>query len=263
MTPGRSREGTGWVHVQLRRVSADRTTGMEAQPGVWLKLDSCSERDARGAPLRWVQKEGRPRVNGTPRSLQDRIATTNKSRCQTALGKALSPTRPADRMSSAMRCGASEPIRLRKLSCAREGANLGGGWSRARDPRLPVQLHTSAPLLADSDSAQGALAPNYPARTRCAARPRSGGCSRVPEPSPVAGSKASERGALGERGDFERRTPRECALRGGLPQPPGCTAARAGLARDSSGRGVRAGAPPRARSPAPAHASVAGRTHRR
>lgn len=237
MTPGRGREGTGWVRVQLRRVSADRTTGMEAQPGVWLKLDSCSERDARGAPLRWVQKEGRPRVNRTPRSLQDRIATTNKSRCQTALGKALSPTRPADRMSSAMRCGASEPIRLRKLSCAREGANLGGGWSRARDPRLPV---SSTPLRPCSPTPKAPRARSHPTILReLAVQPAQGRAAAPGSRNPALSRRAKPRsgGRLGHGGTSN------AVRRGSAPCEVGCLNLRGAKRRGLGSLGTaRAGA---------------------
>lgn len=118
-------------------------------------------------------------------------------------------------MSGAMRCGASEPIRFWKLNCAREGTNLGGGWSRARDPRFPVQLHISAPSLADSESAQGALAPNYPERSRSAARPRSAGCSRVREPEPCRGVRSLRAGSA-------RRGTSNTARRGSAPREVGC-----------------------------------------
>ena len=96
-----------------------------------------------------------------------------------------------------MRCGASEPIRLWKLNCAREGTNLGGGWSRARDPRFPVQLHISAPSLADSESAQGALAPTI--LSDLALQPARGPAAAPGSrnPSPVAECEASELGAPG------------------------------------------------------------------
>lgn len=156
---------------------------------------------------------------------------TSRGARQRFLAKRL-PTRPADRMSSAMRCGASEPIRL-KLSCAREGANLGGGWSRARDPRLPVQLHNCA-LARRLRQRPGRARTQLSCANSLCSPPEVGRLLPGPEPSPVAGSKASERGRLGTGG---LRTPYAEGvrpLRGGLPQPPGCTAARAGLARDSS-----------------------------
>ena len=171
-----------------------------------------------------MQREGQPRLKGTPRSSTRPHRHHERVAMRDPLRDALSRTR----LSSTRRSGASESLCLETPSRAlddtgRVGVRGGMRGDRARRRRLPTPRHSPTP--------RRALPASYPVRSDPGQPLGSGGRPPFGTPSPDAECEASGRVVAAPLG-ASSGAPRE----GGLPRPPRCQAARARLARGGAGR---------------------------
>lgn len=133
---------------------------------------------------------------------------------------------------------------------------------KGRGPAAPGSAPHLGALASRLRKRPGRARTQLSCATKLCSPPEVGGCSRVPEPKPCRGVRSLGAGSLGGGG---LRTPyaqgvrpaKRAASTSGVQSGAGC--ARSG----QLGQGQRSRGPRRARRPAPAHAPVAGRTHRR
>lgn len=193
-----------------------------------------------------MQREGQPRLKGTPRSSTRPHRHHERVAMRDPLRDALSRTR----LSSTRRSGASESLCLEAPSRALDdtgwvGVRGGMRGDRARRRRLPTPLHSPTPRRAPSQL-------SCPVRPRAAARVWRPPTVRDPEPR--CGARSFRAGGGCYARGFGRRAPRRGPA-STSPVPGGASWVSAG--RGGRGQRSRAHSPSLRQSAASTRASTA------